>query len=205
MTKVYPINMYVFVLFACIINSYRVPEIDMSILFKFAPLPLWQSHACPNGTPGILNHMTNFGCYQPTTNTTKRGNSGNLIKWNHYPTQCSYDITFSCVSWCAGNTIWWMCAFKSKLGTQQNPWSRHQMETFSALLAICEGIHRSPMNSPYKGQWREDLMFSLICAWINERVNNRKTGVLRCHHVHYDVILMVIIIVWLKRTWLPWI
>ena len=29
-------------------------------------------------------------------------------------------------------------------------WWRHQMETFSALLAICAGIHRSPVNSPHK-------------------------------------------------------
>ena len=29
------------------------------------------------------------------------------------------------------------------------------------------GIHRSPVNSPHKGQWRGTLMFSLICAWIN--------------------------------------
>ena len=29
------------------------------------------------------------------------------------------------------------------------------------------GIHRSPVNSPHKGQWRGALMFSLISAWIN--------------------------------------
>ena len=28
------------------------------------------------------------------------------------------------------------------------------------------GIHRAPVNSPHKGQWRGALMFSLICAWI---------------------------------------
>ena len=28
------------------------------------------------------------------------------------------------------------------------------------------GIHRCPVNSPHKGQWRGALMFSLICAWI---------------------------------------
>ena len=27
------------------------------------------------------------------------------------------------------------------------------------------GIHRSPVNSPHKGQWRGALMFSLNCAW----------------------------------------
>ena len=31
-------------------------------------------------------------------------------------------------------------------------WWCHQMETFSALLALCEGGHRSPADSPYKGQ-----------------------------------------------------
>ena len=34
----------------------------------------------------------------------------------------------------------------------------------------------SPVNSPNKGQWRGALMFSLICAWINDSVNNRKAG-----------------------------
>ena len=29
------------------------------------------------------------------------------------------------------------------------------------------GIHRSPVNSPHKGQWRGALMFSLISAWLN--------------------------------------
>ena len=34
------------------------------------------------------------------------------------------------------------------------------------------GIHRSPVISPHKGQWRGALMFSLICARINGWVNN---------------------------------
>ena len=52
-------------------------------------------------------------------------------------------------------------------------------------------IHRSPVNSPHKGQWRGDLMFSLICAWMNGWVNNRKAGDL-WHHTHYDVRVMSI-------------
>ena len=39
------------------------------------------------------------------------------------------------------------------------PWCRHQVEAFSALLALCAGIHQSPVNSPHKGQWRGALMF----------------------------------------------
>ena len=51
-------------------------------------------------------------------------------------------------------------------------------------------IHRSPVNSPHKGQWRGTLMFSLICAWITGEVNNREAGDLRRYHAHYDVIVM---------------
>ena len=54
------------------------------------------------------------------------------------------------------------------------------------------GIHRSPMNSCHKGQWRGALMFSLICAWINVWINNREAGELRRHRAHYDVIVMCI-------------
>ena len=69
-------------------------------------------------------------------------------------------------------------------------WWRHQMETFSALLAFVRGIHRSPVNSSHKGQWRGALMFSFICAWINGWVNNREAGDLRRHRAHYDVVVM---------------
>ena len=52
------------------------------------------------------------------------------------------------------------------------------------------GIYRSPVNSPHKGQWREALMFSLICVWINDWVNNREIGDLGRHRGHYDVTVM---------------
>ena len=52
------------------------------------------------------------------------------------------------------------------------------------------GIHRSPVKSPHKGQWRGALMFSLICVWINDWVNNRGAGDLRRYRAHYDVIVM---------------
>ena len=52
------------------------------------------------------------------------------------------------------------------------------------------GIPRSPVNSPHKGQWRGALMFSLICVWINDWVNNREVGDLRRYRAHYDVIVL---------------
>ena len=61
------------------------------------------------------------------------------------------------------------------------------METFSVLLALCVGNSLVPVNSPHKGQWRGALMFSLICAWINDWVNNRQAGDLRHHCGHYGV------------------
>ena len=70
------------------------------------------------------------------------------------------------------------------------PWWRHQMETFSALLALCARNSPVPVNSPHKGQWRGTLMFSLICAWINDWVNNHEAGDLRRHRCHYDVNVM---------------
>ena len=98
-------------------------------------------------------------------------------------------------------------------------WWRNQMETFFVLLALCvgnhtpakvsdahddvikwkhfprnwpfvRGIHRSPVNSPHKGQWRGALMYSLICVWINDWVNNREAGDLRPNRAHYDVTVM---------------
>ena len=38
---------------------------------------------------------------------------------------------------------------------------------FPHYWPFVRGIHRSPVNSPHKGQWRGALMFSLTCAWIN--------------------------------------
>ena len=61
---------------------------------------------------------------------------------------------------------------------------------FPCYWPFVRGIHRSPVNSPHKGQWRVALMLSLICAWINGWVNNREAGNLRRHHAHYGVIVM---------------
>ena len=69
-------------------------------------------------------------------------------------------------------------------------WWRHQMETFPRYWPFVRRIHRSPVNSPHKGQWRGALMFSLIYARINGWVNTREVGDLRRHQAHCDVIVM---------------
>ena len=58
---------------------------------------------------------------------------------------------------------------------------------FPRYWPFVRGIHRSPLNSPHKGQWRGALMFSVICAWINAWVNNREDGDLKRHRTHYNV------------------
>ena len=62
---------------------------------------------------------------------------------------------------------------------------------FPCNWPFVRGTHRSPVNSPHKGQWRGALMFSLICVWINGWVNNREAGNLRRYHAHYDVTVMM--------------
>ena len=84
----------------------------------------------------------------------------------------------------------WMYMPENKTTTA---WWRHQMATFSAKLALRAGNSPVPVNSPHKGQWRGALMFSLICVWINDWVNNREAGDLRRHRGHYDVNVMATI------------
>ena len=60
------------------------------------------------------------------------------------------------------------------------PWWRHQMDKFSALLALCAGNSPVPVTSPHKDQWRRTLMW----------VHNREAGDLRRHRGHYDVNVM---------------
>ena len=81
---------------------------------------------------------------------------------------CFHVITFA----------WWHLIMK---------WWRHPMETFSALLTLCEGNPPVTGGFPHKGQWRGALKFSLICAWTNDWANTRDAGDLRRHSTHYDV------------------
>ena len=52
-------------------------------------------------------------------------------------------------------------------------WWRHQMEAFSASLAFVRGIHRSPVNSPGKGQRGFDAFFDLR---MNKRLSKQSWG-----------------------------
>ena len=71
---------------------------------------------------------------------------------------------------------------------------------FPRYWPFVRGIHWSPVNSPHKGQWRGALMFSLICVWINDWVNDREAGDLRRNRRHYDVTVMYDANIESKRT-----
>ena len=46
---------------------------------------------------------------------------------------------------------------------------------FPRYWPFVRGIHRWPVNSPHKGQWRGALMFSLVCA-LNKRLSKQSWG-----------------------------
>ena len=72
-----------------------------------------------------------------------------------------------------------------------NIWWRHQIETFSASLALCAGNSLVTGEFPsHKDQWRGALIFSLICTWTNGLVNDRNPGDLRRYPFHYDATVM---------------
>ena len=69
--------------------------------------------------------------------------------------------------------------------------TNENIKHFPRYWPFVREIHRSPMNSPHKGQWRGALMFSLICVWINGWVNNRESGDLKRQWAHYYVTVMI--------------
>ena len=71
---------------------------------------------------------------------------------------------------------------------------------FPRYWPFVRGIHRWPVNLPHKGQWREALMSSLICPWINGWIDNREAGDLRRNRAHYDVIVMPDCVDWAGTT-----
>ena len=74
-----------------------------------------------------------------------------------------------------------------KLLVTLRSWRRHQMETFSALLALCAG--NSLVSGEFPSQRPVTQSFDLR---LNKRLskNNRDAGDLRRHRAHYDVIVM---------------
>ena len=97
------------------------------------------------------------------------------------------------------NMSWWNKSkyFVLTLWTQQiltgqrNAWRYViKWKHFQRYWPFVSRIHRWPVDSPQKGQWRGALMSSLILAWANGWANNQDAGDLRRHPAHYDAIVM---------------
>ena len=86
---------------------------------------------------------------------------------------CSDAVTCNAVD--LYTKTWWLVEsyFKLKWGVSC-PWWRLQMETFSALLALCAANSPATDEFPHKRQWHGALVLSLICVWINRWINNRE-------------------------------
>ena len=52
-------------------------------------------------------------------------------------------------------------------------------------------IHRSPVDSPHKCQWRGAWTFTSICSWTNDWANNRDAGDLRPGRAHHELTVMM--------------
>ena len=70
---------------------------------------------------------------------------------------------------------------------------RHQMETFSTLLALCEVNPPVTDGFPSQRPVTRSLDVFIICVWTNGWANNRDAGDLTCHRTHYDVTVMVFV------------
>ena len=87
---------------------------------------------------------------------------------------------------------------KTKTASMMTSWNGN---IFSRYWPFVRGIHRSPVNSRHKGQWRGALVFSLISTRINGWVNNEGVGDLRRYGTHYDVTVMSTTVSSLWPTW----
>ena len=89
--------------------------------------------------------------------------------------------------------ICWNAVLKALRNVTHVPQAWHddviKWKHFPRYLPFVRAIHRSPVNSPHKGQWRA-LMFLWSAPWINGWENNRESHDLRRHRAHYDVIVM---------------
>ena len=68
--------------------------------------------------------------------------------------------------------IWWFINGYRECNVQVHHDDVIKWKHFPRYWPFVWGIHRSPVNSPHKDQWRGPLIFSLICAW-KKRLNEQ--------------------------------
>ena len=148
----------------CWLNEATMSSIELtqSTSHIESPPPVWISQAVVQTVQWCTSGLTSRGNSRGTPSTSRQ-------------TYLRHPVGMAHLKW--HSDVWRPC------------W-RHQMETFSGLLAICAGNSTVPVNSPRKGPWRGALTFSFVSAWINGWVNNGEAGDLRSKRAHYDIIVM---------------
>ena len=132
--------------------------------------------------------------------------------WKHYPRDLHLEINLCTICWFSITpashwslfvlVFWTMMTLPTPVGLRDEIFRRegirgaitarwrHQMETFSVLLAICAG--NSPVTAEFPAQRPVTRIFDVsfdLCP--NKRLNNNgEAGDLRRHRTHYDVIVM---------------
>ena len=115
--------------------------------------------------------------------------------WNHGACLSVSDM----LNWGLSKSRFWSMWLKLKSptwDTEAQQYNRSQDDViiwkhFPRYWPFVQGVYRSPVNSTHKGQWCGALMFSLICAFINDWVNNHGAGDLRRLRPHQDINVMV--------------
>ena len=122
----------------------------------------------------------------------------NLISWivqNNYLVSIMINTGCKC-SMPLISKQWWLPTVKSfrilhhivtmnpmgnhifQISLELNRWDHDEVikwKLFPNYWPFVRGIHRWPVGSPHKGQWRRALMFSLICA-LNKQLSKQSWG-----------------------------
>ena len=87
------------------------------------------------------------------------------------------------------------CQLQMNCAELRSSW-RHQIETFSALLALFAWNSLIIGEFPAQRPVTRSFDISLLWAWINGWVNNSEAVDLRCHHANCDVTVMYSVQPW---------
>ena len=147
----------------------------------------------PSASLGVNRHRRNLGtqlvnytsCINHLCNQFILGNIKFFIICEHWGDACSWRTP----PWKHDGVIKW--------------------KPFPCYWSFVRGIHRSPVDSPHKGQGRKALVFSLMFAWRNGSAHSRNAGESKRNGLHCDVTVKLYIyiysthfsILWLLMDW----
>ena len=118
--------------------------------------------------------MITYPCWDYSKTMLVKGGTGRDV-----------DIFYRMKYWYFDANIAEICCWRSN-------WSKVSSlnGNISALLALCAGNSLVTGELPTQRPVTQSFDFSLVCAWINDCVNNHGAGYLRLHCVHYDATVM---------------